>query len=312
MVGSLSPLRVGIVVIVLAAALIGWEMTPSPSPSYRTSVVGTGTVVATLDSVGTIAPVNQADLNFNLSGTIGALDVSVGQTVSAGQTLASLDVGTLNATVVSAEATLASAKVSLASAEATETASAPVPAPAATTTTNPPSSSPTPASQSDQQVTQLQATLVADQTQEDADSSQAGASLQQANASCGSVGATTSTTTSTTTTTTSSSGTAPSCAGRTEWGHRGPGLRGRRHQEGLPRRERTHLGAPVIDHRQGQLDDGQFRPSASGAAASAVPGRGQEAPARHRQQGPVVRPPRRRRHSSWRWTRPPSTRPRPN
>ena len=97
------------------------------APSYRTSVVGTGTVVATLDSVATITPVNQANLNFNVSGTVSSVDVSVGQSVVSGQTLASLDVADLDANVISAQATLASATATLARAEASEatTASAP-------------------------------------------------------------------------------------------------------------------------------------------------------------------------------------------
>ncbi len=67
------------VVLLLVAALVAWELTRGSAPSYRTSVVGTGTVVATLDSVATITPVNQANLNFNVSGTVSSVDVSVGQ-----------------------------------------------------------------------------------------------------------------------------------------------------------------------------------------------------------------------------------------
>ncbi len=116
-----SPFRIGLVVIVVVAALVSWDLTRSSSPTYRTSVVATGTVVATLDSVGTITPVNQAALNFNASGTVAAVDVSVGQAVTAGQTLASLDLASLNASVISAQAAVASAKATLANAEASET-----------------------------------------------------------------------------------------------------------------------------------------------------------------------------------------------
>ena len=123
--GWFSPFRMVVLVVVLAAALVAWDLTRGSSPAYRTAVVGTGTVVATLDSVGTITPVNQANLNFNVSGTVSAVDVSVGQTVAAGQTLASLDVAALNATVVSAQAALATAQATLASAEASETATPP-------------------------------------------------------------------------------------------------------------------------------------------------------------------------------------------
>ena len=119
--GWFSPLRIGIALVLVAAALIAWQSTRGSSPVYRTATVGTGTVEATLDAVGTITPANQASLNFNVSGTVSAVDVSVGQTVTAGQTLASLNIADLNATVVSAQATLAAAQATLASAEASQT-----------------------------------------------------------------------------------------------------------------------------------------------------------------------------------------------
>src|SRR5664280_1159219 len=89
--GWMSPFRVIAAAVLVAAALIGWQTTGSASPSYRTARVGTGTVEATLDSVGTITPVDQADLSFNVSGTVGTVDVSVGEKVSTGETLASLE-----------------------------------------------------------------------------------------------------------------------------------------------------------------------------------------------------------------------------
>ena len=56
------------VALLLVAALVAWELTRGSAASYRTSAVDTGTVVATLDSVATITPVNQANRNFNVSG----------------------------------------------------------------------------------------------------------------------------------------------------------------------------------------------------------------------------------------------------
>ena len=199
--GWFSPLRVGVVALVVVAALVAWNLTRGSSPAYRTSVVATGTVAATLDSVGTITPVDQANLNFNASGTVSAVDVTVGQTVTAGQTLASLDVAALNATVLSAQATLASAQATLASAESSETATTtPTPAKSTTTSTTAPSSGSGGSTTGSQQITQLQAALVADQTQLDTDTTRAGVTLQQATTLCGSA------TTSTTSTTTPSSG----------------------------------------------------------------------------------------------------------
>jgi HlyD family secretion protein len=203
---------VGVVVIVVAAALVGWFLTRGSSPAYRTATAGTGTVEATLDSVGTITPQNQANLNFSVSGTVSDVDVSVGQSVTAGQTLATLDLSTLTANVVSANAALASAQATLASAEASETASTSSSSAAtgsahATTSTTVPSGGSSSNAGNSQQVSQLQAALTSDQAQEDTDSSQLSADLQQASALCD-----TSTTTSTTAPTTGGSGAPATCA----------------------------------------------------------------------------------------------------
>jgi multidrug efflux pump subunit AcrA (membrane-fusion protein) len=209
--GRFSLLRLGVVVIVVAAALVAWFLTRGSSPAYRVATVGTGTVEATLDSVGTITPVNQANLNFSVSGMVSAVDVSVGQSVTAGQTLATLDVTSLNAAVVSARATLATAQATLASAEASQTStsssSTSTGSTHATTSTTVPSGGSPSATGDDQQVAQLQATLTADQSQEDTDSAQLAASLQQASSLCES-----STTTSTTAPTTGGSGAPTTCA----------------------------------------------------------------------------------------------------
>ena len=194
--GWFSPLRVGVVVVLLVAALVAWDLTRGPSATYRTSVVGTGTVTATLDSVGTITPVDQADLAFNVSGTVSAVDVTVGQTVTAGETLASLDMADLNATVLSAQASLASAQASLASAEASQAAASTTSSKSVTTTTATPSSGSGGSATGGQGITQLQSTLVGDQSQLDADSTKAGVALQQATALCGNAGTSTPSTTS--------------------------------------------------------------------------------------------------------------------
>lgn len=194
--GWISPFRIGVVVLLLVAAVVGWELTRGSTPSFRTASVGTGTVLATLDSVATITPVNQANLNFNVSGTVSTVDVSVGQAVTAGETLASLNLADLNANVITAQATLASATATLADAEASETAStsstpASTSSPAQTSrpsSTSTPSSSPSTgtgqSAQDAQKIAGLQSTVVADQRQLDAASAQASASLRAASAAC--------------------------------------------------------------------------------------------------------------------------------
>ncbi len=186
------------VVLLLVAALVAWELTRGSAPSYRTSAVGTGTVAATLDSVATITPVNQANLNFNVSGTVSSVDVSVGQTVVSGQTLASLDVADLDADVISAQATLASATATLARAEATEATTASAPSSstsgtessgvgggttASTATVTTPAGSGRSGSDT-QKVAGLQDAVVADERQLDAATTRATAGLKQATSVC--------------------------------------------------------------------------------------------------------------------------------
>jgi multidrug efflux pump subunit AcrA (membrane-fusion protein) len=182
--GRFSVVRVGLVVVVVAAVALSWGLTRSSSPSYRTAVVGTGTAEATLDSVGTITPVNQAALNFNVAGTVDAVDVSVGQTVTAGQTLASLDVAPLNATVTSDRAALATAHNNLASAQASEATTVSTSTASATTATTSASTGGAPSGAGGQQIEKLQAALVAAQTQEDTDATQAAATLATATTLC--------------------------------------------------------------------------------------------------------------------------------
>lgn len=80
--------------------------------------VGYGNVVQTITASGTIEPPRQITLNFPQGGgVIAHIDVSVGQTVKAGQVLATLANTTVKPAVQSAEAAVASAKANLAALE---------------------------------------------------------------------------------------------------------------------------------------------------------------------------------------------------
>ncbi len=217
--GRISVLRIGVAVLVATAAIAAWALTRGSAPSYRTSLVRTASVEATLDPVGTITPVNQADLAFNVSGKVSAVDVTVGSAVTAGQTVASLDPTALNASVVSAQATLAADQATLAAAEASQstpvstTPATPNGVPAATPTTTPSSRSGQP-SPNAREIAQLQGTLVADQAQEDGDSSLASQTLDTATGLCEAPAPGTGSTTTTTTLPAGGGGSAPAtCAG---------------------------------------------------------------------------------------------------
>jgi macrolide-specific efflux system membrane fusion protein len=80
--------------------------------------VTTGTIQSTVASSGTIEPASQANLNFAVSGTVTAVNVKAGQTVTAGQALATVDTTALSEEVSAAQAQVAAAEDRLASDEA--------------------------------------------------------------------------------------------------------------------------------------------------------------------------------------------------
>ena len=203
-----------LVIVVLVVALGGtvWLTTGSSGPAYRFATVTTGSPVQTLDSVGTLTPVNQANLNFGTSGTVASVAVTVGQVVNAGQALAVLDTTSLQSAVLSSQATMTSAQAKLTSDQNNQSSSSVGTGGTATTTALHSLSVSNPGSGNSAAVTQAQSTLVADQKQADADQGQATADLQQAVATCDASTVTTTTmdpppTTSTTTTSTSTTST---------------------------------------------------------------------------------------------------------
>ena len=116
---------VAIVVVVLAGAggLTYWLTSGSSSPTglvvtTETVSVTTGTIQQTVASSGTIQPASQASLNFAVAGTVTAVDVKAGQTVTNGQVLAALSTTALAEQVAAAEAQLGSANARLAADEA--------------------------------------------------------------------------------------------------------------------------------------------------------------------------------------------------
>ena len=80
---------------------------------YRTSAAVLGTVTQTIPISGNLTPVNQTDLDFAGSGKVQAVNVVAGQTVKAGEVLASLDPVSLQGSLTQAQATLTSAQAKL-------------------------------------------------------------------------------------------------------------------------------------------------------------------------------------------------------
>ena len=116
---------IAVVVVLLAGAggLVYWLTSGSSTPTglvvtTTTVPVTTGTIQQTVASSGTIEPASQASLNFAVSGTVTAVNVKAGQSVTAGQVLATVDTTALSEEVSAAQAQLAAANARLASDEA--------------------------------------------------------------------------------------------------------------------------------------------------------------------------------------------------
>jgi macrolide-specific efflux system membrane fusion protein len=108
-----------VVVAVAGAGLGTWLATSSSGASSLVSTttsvqtVATGTITKTVSSSGTVEPASQANLDFAVSGRVNGVAVTPGQTVTAGQELATLDDSTLAATLSQAQATLANDQAQL-------------------------------------------------------------------------------------------------------------------------------------------------------------------------------------------------------
>ncbi len=110
-----AALAVALVVAGIAVATSGAD-----SPSYRTATASVRDVDALFSTVATIEPVSQASVGFPVAGTVETVAVGVGDTVTVGQTLATLDTASLEQAVRAAQASLDQANLALSSALAGE------------------------------------------------------------------------------------------------------------------------------------------------------------------------------------------------
>ncbi|MGN6324623.1 efflux RND transporter periplasmic adaptor subunit [Pseudolysinimonas sp.] len=116
----------GILVGVIVLALVGgglwiwhpWSASAASSASARlTATVQQGSVSQTVSASGTVEPVREVSAAFQVSGTVTAVNVAVGQTVTAGQQLATIDPTALQETANEDYTAWVYAKQDLAAAE---------------------------------------------------------------------------------------------------------------------------------------------------------------------------------------------------
>ncbi|HJQ42389.1 MAG TPA: efflux RND transporter periplasmic adaptor subunit [Jatrophihabitantaceae bacterium] len=89
-------------------------LTGSSGPDYRLATVMRGTIAQTVSTTGTIASVNSATLQFPVSGTIADVAVQVGDSVRAGETVATLNTTQLEQQLQQAQVAAAAARKTLA------------------------------------------------------------------------------------------------------------------------------------------------------------------------------------------------------
>lgn len=127
-----------ILVVVVAAAVWLVALRPggtSGAAQYRTETVSAGTLKSTVSASGTLEPAQQSELSFGSSGTVTAVDVTVGEAVRKGQVLASIDPSALQVALQSAQADLTAAQDTLTDLqEADDSSSAAIAAAKATVT----------------------------------------------------------------------------------------------------------------------------------------------------------------------------------
>jgi membrane fusion protein, macrolide-specific efflux system len=122
-------------VLVAGGSVGAWLATRSPasaSPPYIYAPVTTTTMRQALSSSGTISPATTSTLSFSAAGQVTAVDATVGEKVTKGETLATMYSATLKAQVAQAEATLAGDQARLSQDEASGASSAQITADQAT------------------------------------------------------------------------------------------------------------------------------------------------------------------------------------
>jgi membrane fusion protein, macrolide-specific efflux system len=103
-----------VAVLVLAGAGLGTyfgtrdDDAAAATPTTTVETVETGTIRQSVSATGTVAPANEENLNFSVSGQVTKVSVSEGQHVKKGQTLATINSASLSAAVAQAESTVAS------------------------------------------------------------------------------------------------------------------------------------------------------------------------------------------------------------
>ncbi len=104
--------RIGVLVLLAmtVAGLVYRSVAAPAAPAYRTAAVQRADITQTVSITGSVDPATQTRVTFKIPGRLAETLVSVGQAVTAGQTLARLEDGDLKLAVAQAKAGLAAAQ----------------------------------------------------------------------------------------------------------------------------------------------------------------------------------------------------------
>lgn len=121
--GRALVLTLAVLLVVAVGVVWVWRSRSAATTTAapRTVTVQHGTVEQSVSATGTIIPATESDLAFQASGTVTSVPVAVGQTVTAGQTLATLDPSTLQQQVNLAQASVSAAQTAVNAATTTAT-----------------------------------------------------------------------------------------------------------------------------------------------------------------------------------------------
>lgn len=175
-----------VAVVLVGGAVAAWASVSGGSTGYRTGTVTRADIGTSMALVGDVQPVSDAAPSFQVGGKVVTVSVSAGQTVTAGQALATLDTTALSETVSSAQSTLSADEAKLVEDEENQSSAS-----AASGTSKTPSSSTTTTTvpsgggtASNATITQDQTTLTQDEATLDTDQQKEGADLAQAQTDC--------------------------------------------------------------------------------------------------------------------------------
>lgn len=121
------PLAFGVgvaIVLVAGGGGVAWALSGRTGQRWTTATVAMGSVQQTVSATGTVASASRRDVAFPVSGTVATVKVGLGDTVTAGEVLASLDPTSLQNALDQASTTLQQAQQQLSDDLQSQTAAA--------------------------------------------------------------------------------------------------------------------------------------------------------------------------------------------